>query len=231
MHGVRGTDLLREAAAAPLRGRPTALRERLRAAALALLRREPLIEAAYSYRIVPLDAPAAETLRVGGESLHAPRLLPEAGELTALGCAVCTIGPAIEARVRALFMEKRPSLGLALDELGNELLFAVSRRMQDRMTADAVRRGLTLGGELRAGDPGLALQAQAVVLRLAQADGIGVSLGRGLAMHPLKSASMVFGLGIDLPPVRWSRCDECPSRARCRMAGRSAVAATVTATA
>jgi hypothetical protein len=219
---LRDAEILRRAAAAPVRGGAAALRARLREEALELARAEHLLEAAYSYRIVPLDAPPAPLLCAGGERLHAPRLLPESGTLTALGCAVCTAGPKIEARVRALFAGKRPSLALALDELGNALLFEVSRRAQDRMLADAVRRGLTFGGELRAGDPGLALDAQAAVLRLAQAEGIGVRLGSGQAMQPLKSVSMVFGIGIDLPKTRWSRCDDCSSRGKCGLAGRAA---------
>ena len=219
---IRGADVLRRVAAAPLRGCATALRLRLRGEALALAQSEKLVEAAYSYRIVPLEEPAATPrLRACGEVLHAPRLLPESGELTALGCAVCTVGPLIEARVRGLFAEKRASLALALDELGNALLLDVSRRLQDRMLAAAVRRGLTFGAELRAGDPGLALEAQSAVLRLACADGIGIRLGRGQVMHPLKSVSMVFGIGIDLPKTDWSRCDDCPSRAKCGLAGRA----------
>ncbi len=219
---LRDAEILHRVAAAPVRGGAAALRARLREEALELARTEQLLEAAYSYRIVPLDAPPAPQLRAGGEVLHAPRLLPESGTLTALGCAVCTAGPKIEARVRALFAGKRPSLALALDELGNALLFEVSRRAQDRMLADAVRQGLTFGGELRAGDPGLALDAQAAVLRLAQAEGIGVRLGSGQAMQPLKSVSMVFGIGIDLPKTHWSRCDDCASRGKCGLAGRAA---------
>ena len=100
----------------------------------------------------------------------APRLLPESGELTALACGVCTLGPTLERASARCSREKRASLALALDELGNELLFAVSRRAQDRMLADASPRGLSMAGELDAGDPGLALDAQAAVLRLAEAE-------------------------------------------------------------
>jgi hypothetical protein len=219
---LRCADVLRRAESAPVRGGGNALRARLRGEALALARAERLVEAAYSYRIVPLEMPPATTLHAGGEALHAPRLLPEHGTLTALGCAACTIGPLLEARVRALFAEKRPSLALALDALGNELLLDVSRRVQDRMLSDAVRQGLTFGAELRPGDPGLDLDAQTAVLRLAQAGGIGMRLGQGQVMHPLKSVSMVFGVGLDLPKSTWSRCDNCPSRPKCGLLGRSA---------
>ena len=79
-------------------------------------------------------------------------------------------------------------------------------------------RGLSMAGELRPGDPGLALQTQALVLRLADAASISVSASRGHALTPHKSISMVLGVGIDLPPARWSRCDDCPSREKCRVA-------------
>lgn len=222
---VRGFDILRRAQPSPLNGRPSAARARLRAQALAMAREDALVDAAYSFHIVPLQAPAAPLLQAGGESLEAPWLLPASGQLTALACGVCTLGPALEHRVSDLFAQRRASLALALDELGNELLFEISRRAQDRMQAEAGRRGLSLSGELRAGDPGLALSAQGAVLRLARADSIGIRLGEGFQMHPLKSTSMVLGVGIDLPASAWSRCDSCTSRARCGVHARALAAA------
>ena len=222
---ARGFDVLREVALTPLRGRLSAVRERLRDKALALAREERLIDAAYSYCIVPLDAPAADLLYAGGERLFAPWLLPASGELTAVACGVCTLGPNFERRASELFALHQASLAMALDELGNQLLFDVSRRAQDRMQADAARRGLSMAGELRPGDPGLALGAQAAVLRLAQAETIGISLSAGGLMHPVKSCSMVLGIGVDLPAVQWSRCDHCPRREKCRVAEHAGAAA------
>lgn len=225
MRVARGIDVLREVADSPRFGRPSALRDRLRREALELARADELVDAAYSYRIVALEAPAAPTLRAGGETVHAPRLLPESGQLTALACAVCTLGTRLEQRVTSLFAERRASLALALDQLGNELLFAASRRVQDRMLVDAARRGLSVAGELRAGDPGLALAEQATVLRLAQAGLIGVHVSDDQLMQPLKSVSMVMGVGLDLPPAQWSRCDDCPRREKCKLVARVAGAA------
>ena len=222
---ARGFDILRQARAAPLNGRPSPARNRLRAQALTMAREETLVNAAYSYRIVTLEAPPAPLLHAGGESLEAPWLLPASGDLTALACGVCTLGPALERRVSELFAQRRASLAMALDELGNELLFDISRRAQDRMQAEVGRSGLSMSGELRAGDPGLALDAQGAVLRLAAADSIGIRLGEGLLMHPMKSTSMVLGVGVNLPASSWSRCDACNSRARCGVRSRALAAA------
>ena len=221
---VARVDALRLAAAEPLPGRPSAARTRLRAEARDLARSEGLVAAAYCYCIVPLEAPPAEMLQAGGERLFAPWLLPASGQLTAIACAACTLGPALERRVSALFAEHKASLALALDQLGNELLFAVSRQAQDRLQADLGRRGLSMAGELRAGDPGLAIEAQGAVLRLAQAETIGVSVNTSHLMHPVKSTSMVLGVGIDLPVATWSRCDTCPNRDKCAVPARAKAA-------
>lgn len=225
MPSRQNLNLLRSVAATPMPGRPSALRKRMRRDALALAESEDLGEVAWSYRIVPLEQPVGQTLRLEGETLHAPWLLPASGQLTALACAVCTVGPKLEARVTALFTEKRASIALALDALGTELLFAAARLVQDRMLADAQRQGLSLSGELHPGDPGLGLDAHAAVLRLAQAESIGISLRHGHTLHPLKSSSVVMGAGIDLPTATWSRCDRCPSKAKCKLAQRELAAA------
>ncbi len=222
MPTVRGSILVRELAAIPCAGGP---RGRYRRDAIELVERENLLDAAYCYRIVPLDEPPSDVLRAGGETLDALRLVPESGQLTAIAAGICTLGPALERRTTALFAERRMSLALALDKLGNEFLFALSRRVQDRIVGEARKAKLTAAGELRAGDPGLPLSAQAAVQRLAGASEIGVSVTPGQVLHPLKSMSMVLGIGIDLPPAHWSRCDDCPSAAKCRMSGHASAPA------
>jgi hypothetical protein len=225
MPTVRGSGLLREVAAAPCIRGPFLQRQRFRLAALDLVERDELLDPAYSYRIVPLDEAPDRALRAGGETLDALRLVPTSGRLTAVASAVCTLGHGLEQRTNELCARRQMSLALALDELGNDLLFALSRRVQDRIVAEAQKQGLSAAGELRAGDPGLPLTAQAAVQRLAGAAAIGVSVTPGQVMHPLKSMSMLLGIGIDLPPARWSRCDDCPSAQRCKMSGRAAAAA------
>lgn len=223
MPWIRGSQLHREVAQHP----PAELspaRARLRAEALALVAAQDLAQPAYCYRIVPLDAPAGTPLRAGGEALQADRLLPGSGELTGLACGACTLGPALENRIRELFADKRASLAVALDEVANDMVLALGRRLQDRMLMEARRRGLAMAGELRAGDPGLDISAQPAVLRLAGAERIGVGLHGGHLLTPIKSVTVVCGVGRDLPPADWSRCDECPSAPRCRLRARAAAA-------
>lgn len=192
----------------------------LRQEALALVHERALVRARASWHIVPLEGEPGEAgwLCLDGHRLQAPWLVPDSGQLTGVACAVATLGDGLERKVSELFAERRAALAVALDGVGNELLFALSRKVQDRMLAGARRQGLGVAGELRAGDPGLALSAQDVVLQLAGAADIGLELTRTLMMHPAKSTSLVQGVGLALPAQTWSRCDPCPSRARCTLA-------------
>ena len=227
MPTVRSGGLLREIAISPCASGRFRQIGRFRREAIDFVEHESLLNAAYCYRIVTLDEPPSHVLRAGGETLEAVRLVPESGQLTAVAIGICTLGPALEQRATGLFAERRVSLALALDKLGNELLFALTRRVEDLIVVAARKRHLTAAGELRAGDPGLPLAAQAAMQRLAGADQIGVSVTQGQVLHPLKSISMMLGIGIDLPPVRWSRCDDCPSAPKCIMSGRIAAPAMI----
>jgi hypothetical protein len=190
----------------------------LRERALALAAEEELGECRYALRIVPLERNLDGKLTVEGETLFAPRLVPASGELTALGFAACTLGGALEARVRSLFSERRPSLAMALDALGNEMLTVINRRVEERMQARASRLGLDMAGELRPGDPGLGLEAQAAALALSGGAQIGIRLSRRCLLEPVKSTTAILGIGRDLPEASWSRCAECRSRQRCNWA-------------
>jgi hypothetical protein len=213
-----GVNLLRGLETESFRSSLSPARAKLRDDAVGLARAGKLLGlAGYSYEVVALAQVNGGRLHAGVETLYAPKLLPQSGQLTALACAVATLGQALTDRVAELFAQRRAALAVALDSLGNELLFALARRVQDRILAETMRKHLTMAGELRPGDPGLGLDAQAAVLRLAQAQRIGVELTQGMLMRPHKSTSMVLGVGIDLPVTAWSRCDDCPSNTKCAL--------------
>jgi hypothetical protein len=202
---------------------PVSQRQRIRA--IELVENESLLQAAFTFNRLPLQGIDGSQLNVADRQLDAKLLIPESGELTALCFGACTLGPKLEQRVTELFQQRRASLALALDSLGSELLFELGRRLHDRIVIDCRRQGLSVGQDLHAGDPGLELSAQAIVLELAEAQKIGINLHNSNLLQPLKSSSVVFAVGKDLPKPNWSRCDHCPSRERCRLTQNSRDAA------
>lgn len=222
MSKARSINVLSAIAATPVL-EDSPVRARFHRQAVDLAKGEGLSQAMLCYAVLPLDAPATEVLHVGGEAFHAPRLLPKTGALTALAFGAATLGSALEQRVTELFGERQRSLALALDELGNRMLIEASRRLQDIVLAMVQRMGLDMAGELRPGDPGLQLDAQPAVLRLAGAVGLGLRTTHSFVLNPTKSVTVVYGVGRELPPASWSRCDDCRCRPKCRMARTPAI--------
>jgi hypothetical protein len=216
--------LLRHLKRSPSSGlSPVYLRQRTKA--IELVENESLLQAVFTFNRLPVENINGSQLKVADRQLDAELLIPDSGELTALCFGACTLGPKLEQRVTELFQQRRASLALALDSLGTELLFELGRRLHDRIVIDCRRQGLSVGQDLHAGDPGLELSAQATVLELAEAQKIGINLHDSNLLQPLKSSSVVFAVGKDLPKPNWSRCDHCPSRERCRLTQNSRDAA------
>jgi hypothetical protein len=93
------------------------------------------------------------------------------------------------------------------------MVIEVSRRLQNVTPALVGKRGLTIAGELRPGDAGLAAEAPPAVLGHFGAERIGVDCRQGLTLPPRRSASVVCGAGRDLSTTNRSRCDDCRRRA------------------
>jgi len=189
---------------------------RARQEALAMIERDALTHPAFSYRILPVRELRGEIVDVGDATLRVPELVAESGELTAVAAATCTVGGALEARVTALFEARRPLLALALDVVGNEMLFRVADRAFSRIRREARRHGLETGAEINPGDSGTALDQQAALLALADGERNRITLNAQGMLAPVKSLSFLATLGRNLSVRASGRCDHCPSKERCR---------------
>ena len=201
-----------------LSARPHPLRSgaRARGEALETIQREALARPAFGYRILQVQNVRGDAIDVGDATLNAPALAAETLGLKAVAAAVCTLGPAVQERISALFATRRRSLALALDTVANELLFRLADRASATIRREARRAGLGVGSEASPGDPGVPLEQQARVLALADAARIGIHATCAGMLWPMKSLSFLVALG---PNLRGrsapQRCNCCPSRDRC----------------
>ena len=200
----------------PARARPA--RPQAREEALAIIEREDLAAPAVAYCIVPVRRVIGAYVELDGKTVHSPGLTGSPGELQAVAAAVCTLGMALERRISALFAARRRSLALALDDIGNEMLFRLADRSIGTIRRRARREGLESGIEVSPGDCGVPLDQQVTVLALAGAARIAVTASGTSMLSPVKSLSILIGLGRGLGPrPAPGRCDSCPSRNRCRV--------------
>ncbi len=211
------SDLLSELELQPPRDL-SLVRRRQRDMAITLIREESLLDVAHSFNTVQLHGIDDDgKLCVGGEILPALVQLPKQGELAALGCGVCTLGPRLDVRIRLLIAEKRAALALALDYLGNELLVALSRRLAELIEARVHSLGLSMGQELMIKDSGSDLSTHAAILRLAGAAEIGITLHRSNLLLPLKSTAVAFTVGHNLQQEPRHHCKQCTLRKGCTL--------------
>lgn len=133
---------------------------------------------------------------------------------TEVALAVCTIGPALEERMAALFAEGDAVRALALEGAGIAAIRQVANTASVQICDAATARGLNVGMRASPGQEGWAIQQQRVVFGLIPADEIGVRLTSSCLMLPRKSVSFAMGLG---PEMRADSvpCDFCSKRERC----------------
>ncbi len=140
----------------------------------------------------------------------ASRALAGSREVSA---AVCTVGPALEARVKLLFPED-PVRAMALDGAGTEALRQVSRFVVKGIREEATSKGWGSGMRAQPGQEGWSIRQQHVLFDLVPAGRIGVHLTDSALMIPQKSVSLVIGMGPDMRPDGVA-CDYCSKRERC----------------
>ena len=193
---------------------------RHRHVAVAMIREELLAKPAFVFRIMPVHNSCAADFDFGESRLRVPALADIAAKVTAVASVVCSLGISLEARVSALCFERRLSLALALDEVGNELLLNSVRQALLQIRREARRQSLSSGNSFSPGCSGFNLDQQAGVVALAGGDCLGISVTSHGMLNPVKSRSLLvpIGAGLSAQPLH-RRCDECSSRKQCRYRG------------
>lgn len=216
MTATGGIDIALALAASARRPSPAGTAPRVRQEAIAMVKEEGLAAPVYSYRIATVRNACGEMLDFGPVSICAPGLADVSSRLTAVTAIVCTLGPAIEERVSQLCAGRRLSLALALDRLGNELLMYTARQVMLMVRAEARKQGLSIGDAISPGGRGLLLDQQGTVVALTDGAQLGVRVTDQGMLYPVKSRSMVIGVGPGLTakPLR-RRCEGCSSRETC----------------
>lgn len=175
---------------------------------LAIVQKKQLLEPALSYEIYTIAGIQQDQLRLDeGTIFHSrilSKLLASAQELC---IAVCTIGQKLEDMSADYFKQNMPLKGTLLDGIGNAALDAVSQYTCQIISREAEVRGYKASSPLNPGMTGWPVSNQQELLRLAQAEKIGVRLTTTMTMVPLKSLSMVFGIGAGMKT--WSQAEAC----------------------
>lgn len=168
------------------------------------------------YRRIPVVGLRHERLSLAdGGALLGPLIAKHLAAAAEVIVAVCTVGDEVTKIVSERF-KADPVGALALEGVAGAAAEALAEAACRRFDALALAEGLRTSLPLNPGMIGWSLEeGQAQIFRLLDASEIGVSLGPGSIMRPLKSLSLVIGLGRGLNPAG-ETCDFCSMRETCR---------------
>lgn len=156
---------------------------------------ERLMAPRFVYRSVPVDAQSADLIEVGGERLRIPEIQRLWGRLAAVAAGICTVGDAIERRVGLLFEAREFPLALMLDSVGSAAVESLAEYVNDLLCQAALPEGLKVTNRVSPGYAGWDTAEQAALFRLCPGEPIGVRLNDACFMTPVKTISLLVGLG------------------------------------
>jgi hypothetical protein len=190
---------------------------------------EAFVAPAACYKAHPIERTLHERVELaGGTRIGCGLLTSVVAGAEELYVAVCTLGAALDERIRAHRDGGRYVEMLLLDELGSWAIDQVRTQLYERVEAELADRGYRPSSALSPGEAAWPLREQRIFFELLDPSQIGVTLETGDLMQPLKSLSLAFGAGTgELGSEGVDRCHYCSIRDRCRYA-RDAASATRT---
>jgi hypothetical protein len=147
------------------------------------------------YRAVPVAGQGPDVIEAGGEALHIPEIGRLWGRLEAVGAAVVTVGEEIERRVAALFEARELPLAVMLDSVGSAAVESAAEYANDLLCQAGLSEGLRVTNRISPGYAGWATAEQAALFRLCPGAPIGVTLNDACFMTPVKTISLLVGVG------------------------------------
>lgn len=178
---------------------------------------ESLLEPKTVYDVFTIDKIEEKKLYLeNGEvfqSEYLCKLLTGADKLMVM---CCTIGPALERKVKELSNDGDLLKQYLLDVYGATAAGTLMRSLYERKVKDYTDKGYGVTVHLEPGQLDWNVRDQQVVFRLLSPEKIGVTLNDGNMMTPVKSTTGVFGIG-DVEKVKEGKiaCKVCPKRDTC----------------
>lgn len=186
------------------------------ATAEALAEAQRLLSPQAVYELVVAEPTAVGPRLPDGTVLHSPNLAAALEPAGRLLLAVCTIGPALEARCQDWSAQGELSRAFLLDALGVVALQALGSQLELQLAQELAPQGLHLGCPHSPGQDDWPVADQRALFALLQPARIGVHLNEQGLMVPLKSASVAIPVGReDELPADRTACAHCERRAEC----------------
>ena len=147
------------------------------------------------YRAAAVTGQAPDRIEVGGMALTIPEIERLWGRLEAVGAGICTVGSAIEERVRTLFDAREFPLAVMLDSVGSAAVESLAEHVNDLLCAAGLDEGARVTNRVSPGYAGWDTAEQRQLFALCSGAPIGVTLNEACFMLPAKTITFLVGIG------------------------------------
>jgi hypothetical protein len=155
-------------------------------------------------------------LLVNGRRIGGGPVTTVLGGAEALLAAVCTIGPKPDRLIEAAQKQRDLFKGMLLHDLAAWAVDLVRQQVCLWLETEAHRQGLRVSAPLSPGESAWSVKEQGIIFSLLDTGQIGVSLSPSMVMTPIKSLSLIMGIGAQPMGVEGaSNCDFCSIKERC----------------
>jgi hypothetical protein len=137
-----------------------------------------------------------DRLTAEGITLAIPRIDERWGAIEEIAAGVCTIGDALEERVRALWEQRELPLGMMLDSVGSGAVESLAEYVNDLLCQEGIARGVKVTNRVSPGYGGWDVAEQRLLWQLCPGDRVGVTLNDACFMSPVKTITMLAGAGV-----------------------------------
>jgi hypothetical protein len=187
-----------------------------------------LVQPAVVWELFPVQEMRHETviLAVGpadGRPIGSGPVTSVMGGAAELAIGVCTVGQAVSDQIRAYKEAGEVVRSMLLDQLGTLAVGQLCQRFYAWLRDDVCSRGLHISTYLSPGESEWSIRDQAMIFSLLDTPSIGVSLTESLLMKPMKSLSLMAGIGprpMGMPGT--THCDYCTMKTKCPYRGKHA---------
>jgi len=173
------------------------------------LEQDPLLDPVIVYEILPVEKMINDKQETGKGPSQDSRIFSLISGAREVAAVVCTIGRRLEMQVKRHIDNNEPLRALLMDGIGSVAVDMLSEEACNLIASAASLRGYTTSSPISPGIQGLSITEQTHLFELVPVSEIGVTLTDSGTMIPLKSASMVIGLGPEMK--RWKRIEVCTS--------------------
>jgi len=178
---------------------------------------QELIEPAACWDTVPVQEIRHEkVVLANGAKIGGGPVAAVIGGAADLVVAVCTVGSRISERADFYAGGKDLFRGMVLSDLASYAVDLVRQGVCELVEDEAKGNGLHVSTPLSPGESEWSVREQATIFSLIDAGRIGVTLTPSMVMRPLKSISLVMGVGArPMGSEGGTSCDFCTIRDRC----------------